>query len=345
MDRAKDLFEKIKKEGVSAIEELILTRKSEELFLDFKQSSDNGSRRVLSDEDRKNLAKAVSGFGNSAVGVIIWGLQCSPGKDGADVVDKKAFLQDAKKFVSLIENAISGVTLPPHQGVENFPISINKKDEGYVATYIPGNQSLPLQTISKNQFYIRAGSSFMPTPYNVLANMFGKKPQPIVFVNYTISPATITRGALYLQAGFMIHNRGPGIAEDLFLNATIKSSPGDKCILAFATPDSKNWTGGFTFGCIMSLLSIRDFRIPPKGMTQPLILQATLMPPFTKDLEISIMCGSGNSTPMESTLGTTSKEIESIYQKYVGSGAYTAVLGDDGHAIAQKILHLKGPKL
>ena len=102
MDRAKDLFEKIKKEGVSAIEELILTRKSEELFLDFKQSSDNGSRRVLSDEDRKNLAKAVSGFGNSAGGVIIWGLQCSPGKDGADVVDKKAFLQDAKKFFNLI---------------------------------------------------------------------------------------------------------------------------------------------------------------------------------------------------------------------------------------------------
>ena len=42
MERAKELFEKLKKQGKSGIEEFILTRKAEELFLDFIVGLGNG---------------------------------------------------------------------------------------------------------------------------------------------------------------------------------------------------------------------------------------------------------------------------------------------------------------
>ena len=42
MERAKDIFEKIIKNGEVAIDELIVIRRFEELFLDFKRSADNG---------------------------------------------------------------------------------------------------------------------------------------------------------------------------------------------------------------------------------------------------------------------------------------------------------------
>jgi hypothetical protein len=77
MERAKELFEKIKSDGKSAIEEFIFTHKTEELFLDFKRSADNGNGQRLHQNDRKNLAKAISGFGNSEGGVVIWGVDCS----------------------------------------------------------------------------------------------------------------------------------------------------------------------------------------------------------------------------------------------------------------------------
>ena len=48
--------------GEQAIDGFILERQSEELFLDFKRSSDNGAGDRLSDRDRDNLAKAISGF-------------------------------------------------------------------------------------------------------------------------------------------------------------------------------------------------------------------------------------------------------------------------------------------
>ena len=77
MGRAEDIFERIKKEGEAAIDEFILTRKAEELFLDFKRSADNGSGLKLDNKDREHLSKAISGFGNSECGVIVWGTDCS----------------------------------------------------------------------------------------------------------------------------------------------------------------------------------------------------------------------------------------------------------------------------
>jgi len=75
--RAEDLFELIVARGEQAIDELIDARASEELFLDFKRSADNGSGRALHNSDRANLERAISGFGNSEGGVIVWGVDCS----------------------------------------------------------------------------------------------------------------------------------------------------------------------------------------------------------------------------------------------------------------------------
>ena len=77
MSRAIDLFSRIEQGGQAAILELIATRKSEELFLDFKRSADNGAAARLHDNDRNNLAKAISGFGNSEGGIVVWGVDCA----------------------------------------------------------------------------------------------------------------------------------------------------------------------------------------------------------------------------------------------------------------------------
>ena len=74
MGRAEDLFERIVSQGQSAIDELILSRSSEELFLEFKTSADDGAGAVLHVSDRKNLARAICGFGNSAGGIVVWGI-------------------------------------------------------------------------------------------------------------------------------------------------------------------------------------------------------------------------------------------------------------------------------
>lgn len=44
--RAQEIYNRIKKEGHKAIEEYISTRSSEELFLDFKRSADDGKGKT-----------------------------------------------------------------------------------------------------------------------------------------------------------------------------------------------------------------------------------------------------------------------------------------------------------
>jgi hypothetical protein len=330
------LFNDLKKQGEKVIDELIDTKKSEELFLDFKRSANNGGGKSLHQDDRNNLAKAISGFGNSEGGLILWGLECKKGADGSDLPNEKYQLVDAKKFVSQLEGAVSGLTLPPHSRVENVAIVTNKSGKGYAGTYIPQNLTSPTQSVYNKHFYIRAGSNFEPAPYQVLAGMFGKQPRPYVYNMYTIGSAELKGNTIQIRAGFLLHNEGPGIAKNLFINAKIWSSPGENCQIGFETPDLNSWTGGFNFGRFMSLISKDELRVPPDAQDQPLILEATFTPPFDKDFHIKVSCGCEGSPTISSALKTTKEQISKVYKEYVESSKKWE--GEDGHKIAKELL-------
>jgi hypothetical protein len=108
MGRAEELLERIKEKDEAAIDKPIATRASEELFLDFKQSADHGRGSALNQADRSNLEKAVSGFGNSEGGIIIWGVNCSRNPKFGDVASVKAPIEQPTRFKSWLENATSG---------------------------------------------------------------------------------------------------------------------------------------------------------------------------------------------------------------------------------------------
>jgi hypothetical protein len=86
MGRAEDIFQRIKVGGIDAIQTLIQDQANEELFLDFKGSSTNGEGANLDTKDRNILSKAVSGFGNSEGGVLLWGVDCPSDRKGAEGV-------------------------------------------------------------------------------------------------------------------------------------------------------------------------------------------------------------------------------------------------------------------
>ena len=336
MNRAFDLYNLIKEKKETAIDELIETRQSEELFLDFKRSGDNGEGKHLHQSDRDNLAKAISGFANSDGGVIIWGIECSDKSGQGDLPSAKHYIKDVKKFKSKVESVISGLTLPAHNKIENLTISINAKDDGLVVTYIPAFTTNPIQAIHTKHFYVRAGSSFMPAPYQVLAGMFGRKPQPRVYHMYTIGPAILENQTIKTHTGLLINNEGPGIAKDVFINANIYSSPGPNCEIGFETPDLKDWSGGFSFGRFLYLISKNDVRIPPEAHLQPVIIRANFTPPYDKDLIIEITAGCEGAPPMKGKLYSTKKNIEEVYAKYVSSQIKWK--DDIPHNVAQEIL-------
>ena len=70
-DNANLIFEKIINQGYNAIKKMIDEPQVENLWLDFKQKSDTDGSAKLSESDKGNFAKALSGFANAAGGVLI----------------------------------------------------------------------------------------------------------------------------------------------------------------------------------------------------------------------------------------------------------------------------------
>lgn len=340
MGRAEDIFEKIINDGEPAIDEFILTRKSEELFLDFKRSSDNGSGKVLNQKDRENLAKAISGFGNSEGGVIVWGIYCSKDTDHADVAHTKFPIQNIQRFASWIEGSISGCTIPPHIEVRNHYI-ISDNNEGFLITLIPKSVHIPHQTVGSLKYFIRAGSNFVPTPHAVLAGMFGRRPQPHVFHMFVSGPAELVGEKIKIEVGFLIANKGPGIASDLFLNILILSIPGDNCKIYFNNVDTNNWEGNFSFGINLSLISKINLRSPPESKLQPCVMNFYLAPPFLKKLKIDCICGCGQSSSLKFLIERDTAFIENLYNDFIEKNREGLLTEEDKFNFVNQILDSK----
>ena len=344
MGRAEDIFERIIKGGENEIDEFIITRESEELFLDFKRSADDGDGQRLHQKDRENLAKAISGFGNSEGGVIVWGVDCSKTENSADVAHAKYPIHNVKRFKSWLEGAVSGCTMPPHGGVQHHCIT-NDKGNGFVITYIPKSIHAPHQAlVGKQYFYIRAGSSFCPAPYSVLAGMFGRRPQPRVFHVFTILPAKLINDRIEIEVGFLIRNQGPVIASDLYMNALVISLPGDNCESFFDVPDQTNWITHYTFGSHISLVSKADFRLAPEYQVQTFLMTLLLAPPFSKKLIIDCICGCGQCAPFKFKIENDSDSINRLYNDFLLKKKRGLLNSQDEYRLVKDLLNIERPE-
>ena len=66
-----NLLEKFERMDKTSIANLIAEKRDEDLHVEFKTVN---SSDLTHPDDRKNLAKALSGFANAAGGLIIWGV-------------------------------------------------------------------------------------------------------------------------------------------------------------------------------------------------------------------------------------------------------------------------------
>jgi hypothetical protein len=217
MGRAEELFLRIRSGGAAEIHAMISGAVVEELFLDYKQSSTTLPAAKLADADRRNLAKAIAGFGNSEGGVVIWGVDCRRTDEG-DVPTTAVPIAQPIALKTLFDGAIGGLTLPPHSGVENLAV-LNEAPArgGFVVTYIPVGSHVPYQTlVAKQEYYVRAGSNFLPVPHGVLAGLFGRAPQPNPVPIVRFGTVQKRDRMMVLRLDVSVVNKGRGFAEDIF---------------------------------------------------------------------------------------------------------------------------------
>lgn len=288
MGRAQVLFDEIRGEGEARIDRFIAEKHVEELIIDYKRSADDGATlTTLHDDDKKNLAKAISGFGNSEGGVILWGIECSRDRNGRDIPTTKRPLKDAKRFQSQIERNISGCTIPVHSEVQNYAV-VAPDGSGCVATIVPRSSLSPHQVAGDCRYYIRAGSSFVPASHSVLLGLLDRRPAPEPFLMFAFKPASLDRGTAELQIGLQFVHHGPGLLEDCYLHFMPVQLPGDRCEISCGRSREPYWSITTYLDRDFFATTTAGFRLAPYQITQPLApelyLAGTIDSPFRYEI-------------------------------------------------------------
>lgn len=319
--RSSELFERLRTSGAAAVDELIEQAVSEELFLDFKRSGTPPEATKLHETDRQNLARAISGFGNSEGGVVVWGVDCRPNAAGADVAGEKYPISNPTRFKSWLEGAIGGLTVPPHGAVGNHVIDLGD-GTGFVATHIPKSNHAPHQTTKDLRYLMRAGSNFLPVPHSVLSGLFGRRPQPRVFQAYISGfPQLTGQAGVRWELMLFLHNGGLGIASYPFISLTIWEVPGDNCQASFSQPEVTEWRGSFSFGRKVNLVAREGVKLAPGAELQAVVLTLELRPPFSGGLRIAGHCGAEGSETFPFALEATQQVVENAVRRFLSDMA------------------------
>lgn len=263
MTRAQDLFDRISTGGYAEIIRMVREAEPEELFLDYKRVRTEHPNK-LHDDDRNNFAKAVSGFGNSDGGLLIWGVDCH--KSRGDIPSAIIPIE-AKWFKTLLDGAVSGVTLPPHGGVESicvFDPAGPGGTRGIVVSHVPPGFDVPLYGVPSGarNYYMRAGSSFLPVPHGVLAGMFGRKPQAAITLDASVRIFDF-ESMLSLTFSLFLNNSGRASAEDLYVVLHVLYGPDSHHNAAHTTKEFSARENSLRNN--VTFVTTKDFvRLPPR---------------------------------------------------------------------------------
>jgi len=330
--RATELFQRLHSPSAeSVIDELIFNRQSEELWLDFKRVATSDTDSKLHADDRKNLARAISGFGNSVGGIIIWGVECSPRSDSGDVASAKFKIERVSRLKSWLEAATSACSIPPHSRVEHLIVARSSSDAGFIATHIPPSSFAPLQPVIQGgtvqHCLIRVGSSFMPAPIGLLAAMFGKRPQNRIVERWVLNSSNLemqqTRVRTVCFDAFLgLRNEGPGMARELYLNVSwsnlqLLSS------LNFGQIHDGHWErSGGTAAQVSSYSSVSNdsYKLAPDFHIYLWNVSVRLSPPFESPFHIKLSYGTEGSPSTIREIRHSPSELEELYNNVIRSG-------------------------
>lgn len=217
VSNARKIYDQIT--DVDYISTYMVGQSLEDTWLDCKQKHDS-DRGKLDDDDKKNFAKALSGFGNTTGGVLIFGIDARKVND-IDVVKGIKPIKELLLFESELRDLESKIVQRALSGLEYKKIYTNQANNiGIIIIYIPEGNNPPYRSMRDKEFYIRAGGSFVSIDVSLIENLMSKKFKPDIEAQITIgilNKPINTHQNNSFQISFRLTNKGNSIAEHVLI--------------------------------------------------------------------------------------------------------------------------------
>lgn len=172
---ARELYEKIQREGWPLVESWVGDGEPESVGLDFKV--------WRNDSFKDNAAKAVSGFANTDGGVLIFGVEAKKPKEGGpDVATKIEPVPNLARSLDALKACLTSMLEPPVAGLDACAIRRSENDShGLLAVLVPRSMAAPHRVRGgkeADRYFMRTADSTTPIPHRLLAALFAAPPEP-----------------------------------------------------------------------------------------------------------------------------------------------------------------------
>jgi hypothetical protein len=170
-----NLTETYEQLSLTQIDDYLSRQQEEHLQLDFKTVK---AATLASADDRRNFAKSLSGFANSAGGIIVWGIDARKNDQGIDCAVAASEIKPIKLLLSRLNEFTGQAVSPIVDGIRHKVIE-RTADTGFAATLVPESQSAPhMAKLTEDRYYKRSGASFYKMEHFDLEDMFGRRQKP-----------------------------------------------------------------------------------------------------------------------------------------------------------------------
>lgn len=240
-DAGLSLFDQLKE--YSDFEDLIEGGEAESLFLECKSP---GEPRLTKDQ-KNQLGVAISGFSNTAGGVLVYGLSTTTHKHtGLDVISQIEEIGLISKLEQQVKNAIPATTVPPVFGTNTKIVKRQPRDsKGVLLLYVPAVAGDPVQATHDNVFYMRTGDEFRPAPYEIIKRLFSAVDVPDLYV-WVNENLVEKKDDSSWNLPIVIRNNSTAIAENALVSVTVLNPNATESITATGLTDVSELNPGQT---------------------------------------------------------------------------------------------------
>jgi hypothetical protein len=205
------LIEQFETLTLDDINHFISTNQEENLLLDFKLVN---NADLSHSNDKKNLAKALSGFANSSGGLIVWGVDARKNAQDVDCAVGTREIEPLSLLISRLNEFTGRAVNPIVEGVRHRPITVSA-DRGFAVTLVPESDSgHHMAKLGEDRYYKRSGDSFYRMEHFDLEDMFGRRKKPKLRL-----VARVSRPRDEVVIGIL--NEGRGTAKAPYLSFSI----------------------------------------------------------------------------------------------------------------------------
>ncbi|PSR36797.1 MAG: hypothetical protein C7B44_07155 [Sulfobacillus thermosulfidooxidans] len=181
---------------------------------------------------RTTVSRTVSGFANSAGGVVVWGVRTGQGNN-KDTPTSVPGVSDPETFVQWLNSVIPNAVQPAcitHTEV----ISRTELTPPIVVTYIPASDLPPHQAVleTNKPYYTRLDGQFKVMEHHMLEDMFGRRRRPSLSLDVVLlgnkKESTSPGPSLHLVTistySLVLRNKGRGPAKYTAVQLKVKPS-------------------------------------------------------------------------------------------------------------------------